>query len=48
MNGGTLNADRIEVGVIPPVVNNTPDTYPFVHEASDGRFIQNDGNVNCS
>ncbi|VAW73276.1 hypothetical protein MNBD_GAMMA15-659 [hydrothermal vent metagenome] len=48
MNGGTLNADRIEVGVIPPVVSNTPNTYPNVHEASDGRFVQNGGDVNVS
>ena len=45
MNGGTLNADLLQVGVIPPVVSNTPNVFPYVHEASDGHFIQNDGIV---
>lgn len=48
INGGTLNADNIEVGLIPQLVTSPPpdDAYPFVHEASDGHFIQNDGSVN--
>ncbi|MDB4516466.1 PEP-CTERM sorting domain-containing protein [Crocinitomicaceae bacterium] len=45
MNGGTLNADLIQVGVIPRVESNGTNEFPDVHEASDGRFIQNDGDV---
>jgi len=45
MNGGSLTADQIIVGELPPVLSNTSNDFPFVHEASDGRFIQNDGTV---
>ncbi|HHJ13870.1 MAG TPA: hypothetical protein ENJ79_05765 [Gammaproteobacteria bacterium] len=45
MNGGTLVTDRLQVGVIPPVVSNVSNSFPDVHSASDGRFIQNAGNV---
>ena len=45
MNGGTLNADDLELGSIARVVNNKDNVYPNVHEASDGRFIHNGGDV---
>ena len=48
MNGGVLTADNIAVGVIPPVLTNMPNDYPFVHEASNGHFIQNAGSVTVS
>ena len=48
MNGGSLTADQIIVGEIPPVLSNIPNVFPDVHEASDGRFIQNDGTVDVA
>lgn len=48
LNSGILNVTSLQVGVIPPVTINGTNTYPDVHEASNGHFIQNDGTVNIA
>ena len=45
MNGGILNADRVVVGSIPQVLTYGSNEYDDVHEASNGNFRQNDGEV---
>lgn len=48
LDSGTLNATSMEVGVIPRVASAGSNTFPDVHEASNGHFIQNGGTVNIA